>query len=157
MLGFDACGWDPVYYLARPSRQYRLRRQRHRKRQETLRRAWGLAEQILVVSARLMPEVKVLRENTDYEDGWRISCGTFQKFFEQQELRQWIDRPLPASTVPGVRLFYAFRDEQARTQFELFRVYRIAICPVIRQRKRAARAAAPSCRSSCANTEGRSR
>ncbi|MCY4459041.1 MAG: hypothetical protein OXC26_01360 [Albidovulum sp.] len=60
-------------------------------RRETLRRAWALAEQVLAVSTRLSIESKSLRESTDHADGHITSRGTFQKFFEQQELRRRID------------------------------------------------------------------
>ncbi len=138
MLGFDASGWDPVY---RPDHDRRSAPvvnmgyvvnviENPAERQEALRHAWALAEQILVVSARLTPEAKALRESTDYEDGCLTSRGTFQKFFEQQELRQWIDRTLEASAIPAAPgVFYVFRDEQARTQFLASRYRRRLAAP----------------------------
>lgn len=138
LLGHDASGWDPVH---RPDHD------RHSapvvnigyvvnvienpsERQEALRRAWALAEHILVVSARLTLEAKALRETTDYEDGYLTSRGTFQKFFEQQELRQWIDGTLQVSAVPAAPgVFYVFRDEQARTQFLASRYRRRLAAP----------------------------
>ena len=138
MLGFDASGWDPVH---RPDHERRSAPivnigyvvnviENPAERQEALRRAWALAEQILVVSARLTLEAKALRESTDYEDGLLTSRGTFQKFFEQQELRQWIDRTLEANAVPAAPgVFYVFRDEQARTQFLASRYRRRLAAP----------------------------
>ncbi len=138
MLGFDASGWDPVH---RPDDDrcnapvvnigYVVNViENPAERKEALRRAWALAEQILVVSARLTPEAKALRESTDHEDGCLTSRGTFQKFFEQQELRQWIDRTLEASAVPAAPgVFYVFRDEQARTQFLASRYRRRLAAP----------------------------
>ncbi|RMB01959.1 DNA phosphorothioation-associated putative methyltransferase [Eilatimonas milleporae] len=138
MLGFEASGWDPVH---RPDHEHRSAPvvtigyvvnviENPAERQEALRRAWALAEQVLVVSARLTLEAKALRERTDYEDGCLTSRGTFQKFFEQQELRQWIDRTLEANAVPAAPgVFYVFRDEQARTHFLASRYRRRLAAP----------------------------
>ena len=138
MLGYDASGWDPVH---RPDHDRRSAPivnigyvvnviENPTERQEVLRRAWALAEQILVVSARLTLEAKALRESTGYEDGCLTSRGTFQKFFEQQELRQWIDRTLEAHAVPAAPgVFYVFRDGQARTQFLASRYHRRLAAP----------------------------
>lgn len=109
MLGYDAGGWDPVH---RPDHDCQKAAvvnigyvvnviENTAERQEALCRAWALTEQVLVVSARLTLEAKALGETTDCEDGCLTSRGTFQKFFEQQELRQWIDRTLEVSAVPA--------------------------------------------------------
>lgn len=138
LLGYEASGWDPVH------RPEGARRRAHvvnigyvvnvienpAERQETLRKAWALAEQVLVVSARLTLEAKSLRESTDHEDGTLTSRGTFQKFFEQQELRQWLDTTLGESAVPAAPgVFYVFRDELARTQFIASRYRRRLAAP----------------------------
>ena len=91
---YAASGWDPVH---RPDGE------RNRspvvnlgyvvnviedpgERCETLRKAWALAEGILIVSARLALDGRALRHRSAFEDGILTSRGTFQKFFEQQEL-----------------------------------------------------------------------
>lgn len=138
MLGYDAGGWDPVLRPRHDRQKAPIVNigyvvnviENPAERQEALRRAWALAEQILVVSARLTLEAKSLRETTDYEDGCLTSRGTFQKFFEQQELRQWIDLTLEVSAVPAAPgVFYVFRDEQARTQFLASRYRRRLAAP----------------------------
>ena len=91
---------------------------RRDERQEVLRRAWRLAEQVLIVSARLTMDSRFHGETLDYADGYLTSRGTFQKLFDQQELRNWIDQNLGVSSVaaaPGV--FYVFRDDQSRSAF----------------------------------------
>ena len=99
-------------------------------RADTLRRAWALAEQVLVVSARLTLEAKSLRETTEYADGYLTGRGTFQKFFEQQELRHWIDTVLAVKSVPAAPgVFYVFRSEEARTQFSGFALPPPTYCP----------------------------
>ena len=138
MLGYDAGGWDPVHRPGHDRQKAAVVNigyvinviENPAERQEALRCAWALAEQVLVVSARLTLEAKALGETTDYEDGYLTSRGTFQKFFEQQELRQWIDLTLETNAVsaaPGV--FYVFRDEHARTQFLASRYRRRLVAP----------------------------
>ena len=137
-LGFQATGWDPVH---RPE-QERCRApvvnigyvvnviENPAERQDALRRAWALAEQVLIVSARLTLEAKSLRESSAYEDGLLTGRGTFQKFFEQQELRHWIDQTLRVSAVPAAPgIFYVFRDDEARTQFMAARFRRSLAAP----------------------------
>lgn len=89
--------------------------ERATERAETLRVAWSLARQVLVVAARLEHEARDLR-GLQYEDGILTYRGTFQRFFSQEELRSFIDATLGVRSVaaaPGV--FYVFRDE-ARAQ-----------------------------------------
>ena len=46
------------------------------------------------------------------------SRGTFQKLFEQDELKTWIDHTLDTAAVPaGPGVFYAFRDPATRAAF----------------------------------------
>lgn len=136
--GYQVAGWDPVH---RPD----AARQRApivnigyvvnviedpRERAEALRRAWALAEEVLVVSARLTPDARFQGEAREFEDGVLTSRGTFQKFFDQQELRNWIDQNLETSSVPAAPgVFYAFRDEEARTAFVASRYRRRLVAP----------------------------
>ena len=99
-------------------------------RREALHGAWELTENVLIVSGRLSMEARALEEAEDYADGVLTSRGTFQKFFEQQELRNWIDQTLDAQSVaaaPGV--FYVFRDERDRSQFIASRYRRRLAAP----------------------------
>ena len=124
--GYQAIGWDPVH--------------RHRnkvsppsvvnlgyvinviedadERIEVLRKAWELAREVLIVSARLTIDGRALRATQPFADGCLTVRGTFQKFLEQQELRSWIDRILQVNAVPAAPgAFYVFRDEQVRSSF----------------------------------------
>lgn len=137
-LGYSASGWDPVH---RPDHERRSASvvnigyvvnviENVNERADTLRRAWALAEQVLVVSARLTLEAKSLQESTKYADGYLTGRGTFQKFFEQQELRHWIDTVLGVKSVPAAPgVFYVFRSEEARTQFLASRYRRRLTAP----------------------------
>lgn len=95
-----------------------------RERQQTLRTAWSLANKILIVAARLTGE-RFPTRLTPFADGWLTTRNTFQKFYEQEELRAWIDNTLDESSVaagPGV--FYVFRDESLKQGFLAARMRR---------------------------------
>ena len=136
--GIMGAGWDPVH---RPAQE------RHRapvvnlgyvvnviedpaERREALRNAWGLTENVLIVSGRLSMDARSLCESEDYADGIVTTRGTFQKFFDQQELRNWIDQNLEAQSVPAAPgVFYVFRHEHDRTQFVASRFRRRLATP----------------------------
>ncbi len=67
---------------------------------------------------------------TPFADGYLTSRGTFQKFYEQHELKHWIDQTLGVSAVPAAPgIFYVFREEEARNAFLASRYRRRAIAP----------------------------
>lgn len=93
-------------------------------RRETLRRAWDLTRQVLLVSARMENESPGL-EGASCGDGLRTSTGTFQKLYLQAELREWIDATLKTRAVaaaPGV--FFVFRHPALEQSWLLQRVSR---------------------------------
>ncbi|MFM8856433.1 MAG: DNA phosphorothioation-associated putative methyltransferase, partial [Actinomycetota bacterium] len=130
-LGYEVDGWDP---------NHRPNTQRHRadvinlgyvvnvierpdERAATLRQAWDLAREVLVVSSRLTWEARNL-EGQPLADGLLTSKRTFQKLYEQAELSAWIEETLGTqahAAAPGV--FYVFRDPAAAQQFLANRVY----------------------------------
>lgn len=104
-----------------------------KERASVLREAWSFAKRIMVVSARLAAEAKDLAVCASLADGVLTRLGTFQKFYEQAELRTWIDSTLEQSCVaagPGV--FYVFRDAAAREAFLASRVRRTSAAPRVR-------------------------
>lgn len=92
-----------------------------------LRDAWSLTKRLLIVSARLNTEANRTQHEA-YEDGVLTRTGTFQKYFEQGELRDWIDNSLGVRSVaaaPGI--FYVFREEGLRQSFTASRYRRVAV------------------------------
>ena len=100
-LGFDCEGWDPAHRPDGNRRSsdlvnlgYVVNVIEHRsERIDTLRSAWSLTQRVLVVAAR----VDFQEENEQFEDcsdGVLTGRGTFQKFYRQPELRDWIDDTL---------------------------------------------------------------
>ncbi len=102
-------------------------------RATVLRSAWALARKLLMVSARLTVEADG-RSQTSYEDGCLTRLGTFQKYFEQRELREWIDQSLGVSSVPAAPgIFYVFRNPDLQQSFVASRYRRQAAAPRQRQ------------------------
>ncbi len=132
LLGVEASGWDPVFRPDVPRQPADVVNlgyvinviEKPAERAAVLRDAWRLAERVLIVGARLESERKSCPATT-FADGWLTSRGTFQKFFEQEELRNWIDSVLGERCAPaGLGVFYVFRDRAARESFVSTRFHR---------------------------------
>lgn len=136
--GINASGWDPVH---RPDQErvpadvvnlgYVVNViEDADERASALRQAWALARKLLIVSARLSIEEKSVGLRTAFGDGCVTSRGTFQKFYEQHELRDWIGDVLGVQGVavgPGV--FYVFRDPNLGQSFVASRYRRVLSSP----------------------------
>ncbi len=136
--GYAARGWDPVHRPHDPLETADVVNlgyvvnviENPQERQAALQRAWDLAGQVLIVSARLSMDARFLGEAQDFADGLLTSRGTFQKFFDQLELRNWIDHTLGVSAVPAAPgVFYVFRDEEQRSAFIASRYRRRLAAP----------------------------
>jgi len=78
-------------------------------RAEALRAAWGLSRKVLVVFARLAIETNEERL-TPYADGGLTRIQTFQKYYAQPELSDYIECTLGIKTVaagPGLSMLIA--------------------------------------------------
>lgn len=86
-------------------------------RAQSLQQAWDLARTALIVSARLLAEARDTALSR-FGDGHLTGRETFQKFFDQQELRNWIDQTLGVKSVPAAPgIFYVFREHSEREAF----------------------------------------
>lgn len=124
-IGIQCAGWDPNF---RPNFSKQLADivnlgyvinviEDQSERAETLKDAWHLAKNLLIVSAQLYIDAKTAKY-APYKDGYLTKLGTFQKYFEQHELRQWIGEVLGESAVPAAPgIFYVFRDGEAKEAF----------------------------------------
>jgi DNA phosphorothioation-associated putative methyltransferase len=130
-LGYKVDGWDPTH---RPDSARRSADvvnlgyvvnviEQLEERTDVLRSAWDLAEQVLVVSARMVWDARDL-VGRPLGDGLITRTGTFQKFYQQAELADWIEQSIgvkPHAAAPGI--FYVFREEVAAQRFLASRVY----------------------------------
>ena len=127
--GLECCGWDPVFF---PQVQHRVADvvnlgyvvnviEDRGERETALKEAWKLAGRLLMVSARLSHEQNEANLKA-YGDGFLTTRNTFQKFYDQHELKDWIASTLevlPVPAAPGV--FFVFRDDSLRESFEASR------------------------------------
>jgi DNA phosphorothioation-associated putative methyltransferase len=143
-LGIEASGWDPVHApnnSKHPASVVNLGYvvnviESSKERDATLADAWRLTSRLLIISARLDWDINP-SQAIPCGDGLITSRGTFQKFFSQDELREWIQATLQVeadAAAPGV--FYVFRAPEARelhlsSSVRRFRDPRPAVTPAL--------------------------
>jgi DNA phosphorothioation-associated putative methyltransferase len=136
--GFQAFGWDPHYAPNGPRRPadvvnlgfvLNVIEDRH-ERAETLMAAYGFARRALSIA--VMPLGKYTFDGLKpYGDGYVTARGTFQKYFAQQELRDFIAQALgeaPVAFAPGI--FVVFRDKELEQEVLLKRQARALVRPI---------------------------
>src|SRR5205823_5946966 len=98
-------------------------------RAATLGQAWGLCRRLLVASAQVLMAGRG-KDPVEFGDGVLTGRGTFQKFYDQGELRSYLEEQLGAEALPAAPgVFYLFKDEAARQQFLANRFRRREIPP----------------------------
>ena len=136
--GFHAFGWDPHYAPDGPRRPadivnlgfvLNVIEDRH-ERVETLIAAFGFARRALSIA--VMPRGKYTFDGLKpYGDGYVTARGTFQKYFAEQELRDFIVETLgeaPVALAPGI--FVVFRDKDLEQEVLLKRQARTIVRPI---------------------------
>ncbi|MFC0098371.1 DNA phosphorothioation-associated putative methyltransferase [Micromonospora marina] len=144
-MGYAAHGWDPGHS---PNAERRAADvvnlgyvinviEDPTERARTLASAWALARQVLIVAARPDWEARTVTGH-HHGDGIITKRGTFQKFYNQEELRNWINVQLHTDCIaaaPGV--FYVFRQDADAQTFLASRT-RHRLLPTSRPRRRQA-------------------
>ncbi|MBG0814645.1 DNA phosphorothioation-associated putative methyltransferase [Planomonospora sp. ID82291] len=121
----NAQGWDPYYApdaSPAPADVVLLTYvinviENAEERREALRRAWGFAERLLVVTSRLTWDRSRVR-GQQFEDGVLTSRRTFQHLFSPADLRSYVEETTGVRCVaaaPGV--VYAFKRDDARLRY----------------------------------------
>src|SRR5205823_1566602 len=83
----------------------------------------------LAVSAQVLMAGRG-KEPVEFGDGVLTLRGTFQKFFEQAELKAYLEEQLQTEAIPaGIGTFYLFKDELRRQQFLANRFRRLPLVP----------------------------
>jgi DNA phosphorothioation-associated putative methyltransferase len=127
-LGYSSAGWDPYY---RPDGAiahadvvnlgYVINViESQAERREALIKAWDLTRQVLIVAAQVL----IAQGNSQiaYGDGIITSRNTFQKYYDQEELKIYIDQVLGVDAVPaGLGIYFVFRDEAQAQSFRASR------------------------------------
>jgi DNA phosphorothioation-associated putative methyltransferase len=135
--GVACSGWDPAYRPDAARQEADVVNLGYvinviedmAERAETLRRAWELARQVLAVSAQVLVSGRG-KEPIEFGDGVLTCRNTFQKFYEQNELKVYLEAQLQTEAIPaGIGTFYLFKDEARRQQFLASRFRRREILP----------------------------
>lgn len=127
-LGYESAGWDPYYrseaeqigadvvnlgYVINVIESQAERRQ-------ALIQAWQLTGQVLIVAAQVL--IAQGDRQIAYGDGVITSRNTFQKYYDQEELKLYIDQVLGVDAVPaGLGIYFVFRDEAQAQSFRASR------------------------------------
>ncbi len=83
--------------------------------------AWELTQKVLLVSAQVLI-ADSQRGVVAYDDGIITSRNRFQKYYEQEELKIYIDQVLEVDAIPvALGVYFVFRDD---AETELFRASR---------------------------------
>lgn len=123
-LGVTSCGWDPHYSPGSPITMADIVNlgyvinviENPEERAQTLTNAGSLAKKLLVVSA--MIDTGKDKWARRFGDGGLTSRNTFQKYFSQDELRNYIESVLGQRALavrPGI--FFVFFDADEEQQF----------------------------------------
>ncbi len=126
LRGIESWGWDPTHRSDGEHTRAQVVNLGYvvnviedlEERAKCLARAWSYAERALIVSARLASQTRDFTPVGQYGDGFVTSIETFQKLYEQGELKDWLESQLGEPAVaagPGV--FYVFRDGADRMGF----------------------------------------
>ena len=124
-LGHAAEGWDPVHRPEVTKCEADIVNMGYvlnviedpAERLEALVDAYRHARRLLVVSGLIQETVETDRA-AQYRDGIVTRRNTFQKFFEQQELHQYIEDALDSTAVPvALGVFYVFRNPADQQDF----------------------------------------
>jgi hypothetical protein len=116
-LGYHADGWDPVFRPDAPKLEADIVNLGYiinviedpAERLDVLIDSYRHAKRLLVVSAVINEHLDTDRAER-YRDGVLTKRKTFQKFYDQQELQQFIEDALETTAVPvGLGVFYVFR------------------------------------------------
>jgi DNA phosphorothioation-associated putative methyltransferase len=128
--GYNCEGWDPYYFPDVELRSADIVNLSYIinviedpvERDQALVQAWELTGQVLIVAAQIL--VNDLRGVLAYGDGILTKRNTFQKYYQQAELKEYIDRVLTVEAVPiGLGVFLIFRDQSQAETFRAARLY----------------------------------
>lgn len=135
--GYKSQGWDPYYC---PDNQKSIADivnlgyvinviEDINERREALVNAWQLTNKILIVSAQVLIDDRD-RGVIAYGDGIITNRNTFQKYYEQEELKFYIDQVLDVDSIPiGLGIYLVFRDELETQKFRASRFHSRAKTP----------------------------
>ncbi|AUT01735.1 DNA phosphorothioation-associated methyltransferase [Nostoc sp. CENA543] len=139
-LGYHSSGWDPYYYPDEPINAADVVNLGYilnviediAERRQSLIQAWELTRKVLIVAAQVLINAPS-KAQLAYSDGIVTSRNTFQKYYEQEELKKYIDEVLNVDAVPvALGVYFVFRDEAEKESFKAIRFFSRTSTPRIR-------------------------
>jgi DNA phosphorothioation-associated putative methyltransferase len=139
--GFVSSGWDPHYAPDVPRVHADIVNlgfvinviEDLRERREALLNAWELTHQVLLVAAQVEIDSRD-RGRVAYSDGFITRRRTFQKYYEQEELKSYIDSVLGVDAIPvDLGIYLVFRDEADAESFRASRWRSRSVSPGVRK------------------------
>jgi DNA phosphorothioation-associated putative methyltransferase len=127
--GYTSGGWDPFYY---PDAEIAAADivnlgyvinviEQEAERRAALLRAWSLTREVLIVAAQVLIG-EPGKGHLAYNDGLITNRNTFQSYYEQHELKIYIDSVLGTDAVPaGLGVYFVFRNEAKAQTFRASR------------------------------------
>ena len=138
--GYISAGWDPYYQpntRISPADIVNLGYvinviENPTERRESLCKAWELTQKVLIVSAQVLIDERSSGQIA-YGDGIVTRRNTFQKYYEQEELKAYIDQVLGVDAIPvALGIYFVFRDEAQAENFRASRFRSRTTTPRIR-------------------------
>ncbi len=139
-LGYTSNGWDPYYHPHAPRSPSDVVNLGYvlnviedlEERRQALTNAWELTRKILIVAAQVLINDRSSNQMA-YGDGIITRRNTFQKYYDQEELKNYIDEVLNVDAVPvALGIYFVFRDEQERESFRALRFRSRTTTPRVR-------------------------
>lgn len=127
--GYQSAGYDPYYSPHTPCLEADIVNlgyvinviECQIERRDALIKAWNLARKVLIVSAQVLVDTQE-KGMMAYGDGVITSRNTFQKYYQQEELKVYIDQVLEADSIPlDLGVYVVFRDEVEAENFRASR------------------------------------
>ncbi|WP_041740371.1 DNA phosphorothioation-associated putative methyltransferase [Calothrix sp. PCC 6303] len=138
-LGYESAGWDPYYFpqVERiPADVVNLGYVLNviediEQRKESLCQAWKLTKKVLIVSAQVLVSAPS-KSLIPYGDGVVTRLNTFQKYYQQEELKEYIDTTLNVQAVPvALGVYFVFRNEEERENYRALRYSSVIYTPSV--------------------------
>lgn len=138
--GYISRGWDPYYQPNNPLTPADIVNLGYvinviedpAERRESLLKAWELTQKVLIVSAQVLIDERSSGQIA-YGDGIVTRRNTFQKYYEQEELKIYIDQVLGVDAIPvALGIYFVFRDEAQAESFRASRFRSRTTTPRIR-------------------------
>ena len=139
-MGVKSTGWDPYYKPNAPLNTADVVNLGYilnviedtEERLKSLKKAWELTKKVLIVAAQVLVNAPSSKNQVAYGDGVVTSRNTFQKYYEQAELKKYIDSNLEVDAIPVcLGIYFVFRNQEEKENFRAEWYYSRVIAPRI--------------------------